>query len=91
MASKDISEIYPAVDVQLGRGSATNQVPVWDDTLKRYVPATLPSLSDKILGETTNWIMEEADADDVTADLAKAVGNLIVRHKTNGTKRSFEA
>lgn len=47
--------------------------------------------SSKILAESEDWILEQADAADVAADLAKEVGNLIVRHKTTGTKREFEA
>ncbi|MCK5613403.1 hypothetical protein KAR91_66650 [Candidatus Pacearchaeota archaeon] len=40
--------------------------------------------------ETPNWFIREANAADVTANEALAVGNLIVEHKTNGTKREFE-
>lgn len=41
--------------------------------------------------ETPNWFVREATAADVTAGNARAVGNLIVEHKTNGTKHEFEA
>lgn len=52
----------------------------------RYSPK-----SAKKVGETTNWVIEESNAADVTAGLAKETGDLIIRHKTNGTKREFEA
>jgi len=41
--------------------------------------------------ETPNWFVREATAMDVTAGNAKAVGNLIVLHKTDGTKYEYEA
>ena len=40
---------------------------------------------------TRNWEIREATAADVTAGSAAAVENLIVRHKTNGTKFEHEA
>ncbi len=52
----------------------------------RYTPK-----SGKKLGQTNNWVIEEANAVDVTNGLAKVAGDLIVRHKTTGTKREFEA
>ncbi len=52
----------------------------------RYSPK-----SGKKLGQTTNWVIEEANAADVAAGLAVVAGNLIVRHKVNGTKHEFEA
>lgn len=41
--------------------------------------------------ETPNWFIREANAADVTAGEARVAGNLIIEHKTNGTKREFEA
>ncbi len=52
----------------------------------RYTPD-----SNKQIGETTNWILEEANDADVVAGLAKVAGDLILLHKTNGTKREWEA
>ena len=40
---------------------------------------------------TSNWNIREATALDVTNGDAKVAGNLIAEHKTNGTKREFEA
>ena len=40
---------------------------------------------------TPNWNVREATAADVTAGEAVAVGNLIIEHKTNLTRREFEA
>ncbi len=45
----------------------------------------------KVAGETEDWIVEQADAADVTAGLAVVAGDLIIRHKTNGTKHEHEA
>jgi hypothetical protein len=42
-------------------------------------------------GETSNWKIREATAADVTANQARAVGNLIVVNKTTGTKWEYEA
>jgi len=39
---------------------------------------------------TSNWDIREATALDVTNGDAKVAGNLIAKHKTNGTKREFE-
>jgi hypothetical protein len=44
----------------------------------------------KKIGETTNWVVEEADAADVTAERAHTAGNLIIRHKTTGTKDELD-
>ena len=41
--------------------------------------------------ETPNWLIREATAADVTANEARAVGNLLIEHKTNGTKFEHEA
>jgi len=41
--------------------------------------------------ETPSWFIREANAADVTAGEARAVGNLIMEHKTNGTKYELEA
>lgn len=40
---------------------------------------------------TNNWYVREATAADVAAGNAKAAGNLLVEHKTNGRKREFQA
>lgn len=40
--------------------------------------------------ETPNWFVREATAADVTAGQARTVGNLLIEHKTNGTKHEFE-
>ncbi|MGR3292505.1 MAG: hypothetical protein ACUZ9M_00650 [Candidatus Scalindua sp.] len=52
----------------------------------RYSPKT-----GKKIGETSNWVIEEANAADVTANRAKVAGDLIIRHKTSGTKMELEA
>ncbi len=31
--------LFPLIDIQLDRGTATNQIPVWNDTTKRFVPS----------------------------------------------------
>ncbi len=49
------------------------------------------SKSGRKLGETSNWVIEEATAADVTAGLAKVAGDLIIRHKTTCTKEEIEA
>jgi hypothetical protein len=41
--------------------------------------------------ETPNWKVREATAADVTAGNAHVAGNLIVIHKTSGTKHEFQA
>lgn len=41
--------------------------------------------------ETPNWFIREANTVDVAAGNARAVGNLIFVHKTNGTKFEHEA
>lgn len=48
-------------------------------------------VSDSTAVETTNWLIREATVADYIAGDARAVGNLIVEHKTNGTKHEFEA
>ena len=45
----------------------------------------------KVAGETENWTVKESETVDVNADDAHATGNLIVKHKTGGTVREFEA
>lgn len=40
---------------------------------------------------TKNWKAKEADSDDVTNGSARAAGNLILSHRTNGTKFEIEA
>jgi len=52
----------------------------------RYSPK-----SNKKIGETSNWVIEEANAADVSAGRAKVAGDLIIRHKTEGTKNEYEA
>ncbi len=39
---------------------------------------------------TNNWDIRESTTADVTAGDAQAAGNLIVIHKTNGTRHEFE-
>ena len=51
----------------------------------RYSPK-----SGKVLGSTANWVIEEASAADVTAGDAKVAGDLIIKHKTGGTKEELE-
>lgn len=41
--------------------------------------------------ETPNWFIREANAADVTAGEARAVGNLIMEHISTGTKYELEA
>ncbi len=52
----------------------------------RYTPG-----SNKKIGETTNWVLQEATDADVTAGYAKVAGDLILRHKVSGTKREWKA
>lgn len=47
-------ELNALVDIQLDRGTATNQIPVWNDTTKRFVPST--TLTGITLG--TPWTLE---------------------------------
>lgn len=42
-------------------------------------------------GDDGNWQIRISTAEDVTAEEADAVGNLIVTHIPNGTKFEFEA
>lgn len=39
---------------------------------------------------TANWDIRDATAADVTAGEARAAGNLLMYHKTNGTKHEIE-
>ena len=67
----------------------------WLDKLVVILEENHKIVRDAIIGstaaETPNWFIREANAADVTAGRAKAAGNLIVIHKTNGTKREFGA
>jgi hypothetical protein len=59
-------DMLPLTDIQLDRGSATNQIPVWNDTSKRFVPTLNPTgPADGIFG---HW-----DRDSASATLAPAV------------------
>lgn len=40
---------------------------------------------------TSNWDIREATAADVADGNAVVVGNLLAKHKTNGTRHEFEA
>ena len=42
------------------------------------------------LGESLQWRLREADADDVTAGDAVEVGDLLVENKVTGIKHAFE-
>lgn len=67
----------------------------WLDALCVKLENNYKLQRDAVLGktaaETPNWWIREATAADVTAGLATAAGNLIVIHKTTGTKREFGA
>ncbi len=73
---------FPELQVYL-----TRMVEILENNNRQYHDAILGST----LGETPNWFMREATADDVTNSQARVVGNLIVLHKTNGTKFEFES
>ncbi len=68
---------------------------LWLDRLSVILEENYRLQRDVVLGstaaETPNWFIREATADDVTASQARAVGNLIMEHKTNGTKYELEA
>ena len=67
---------------------------IWLDRLVVDLEESYRLQRDVVMGntaaETSNWFIREATAADVTASEARAVGNLIVEHKTNGTKFEFE-
>ena len=81
-------------EVGIGRISVKDDSKSWLKRLLRRLDFIYRIMRDQIeLGGTLtkNWEIREATAADVTAGDAAAVGNLIVRHKTNGTKYEFEA
>ena len=81
-------------EVGIGRISVKDDSKNWLKRLLRRLDFIYRIMRDQIeLGGTLtkNWEIREATAADVTAGDAAAVGNLIVRHKTNGTKFEFEA
>lgn len=57
--------------------------------LDEWVATIYDNIENGGLG-TPNWNVKEATAADVTAGNAVAAGNLIVEHKTEGTKHEFE-
>ncbi len=66
----------------------------WLDRLIVVLEENYKLQRDVVLGstaaETPNWFIREANAADVTANEAKAVGNLIVENKVTGSKYEFE-
>ncbi len=81
-------------EVGIGRISVKDDSKNWLKRLLRRLDFIYRIMRDQIeLGGTLtkNWEIREATAADVTAGDSVAVGNLIVRHKTNGTKFEFEA
>ena len=81
-------------EVGIGRISVKDDSKNWLKRLLRRLDFIYRIMRDQIeLGGTStqNWEIREATAADVTAGDSVAVGNLIVRHKTNGTKYEFEA
>ena len=81
-------------EVGIGRLSVKKDSKSWLKRLLRRLDFIYRTMRDQIeLGGTStqNWEIREATAADVTAGDSVAVGNLIVRHKTNGTKFEFEA
>ena len=51
----------------------------------------IPIGGGSIMAKSRNWTLREATAADVSNDDAKVVGDLIMEHKTNGTKDEWEA
>ena len=77
-----INGIKTIEDVKRVLGSFTNEFDRWYSKLYDSLEAGGMS--------TSNWDIKEATSLDVTNGDAKVAGNLIARHKTNGTKREFE-
>lgn len=81
-------------EVGIGRLSVKKDTKDWLTRLLRRLDKVFRAMRDQIeLGGmlTQNWEIRESTAADVTAGDSAAVGNLIVRHKTNGTRHEFEA
>ena len=70
-------ETYPLIDIQLDRGTATNQIPVWNDSTKRYVPSV--SLS----GLTLNSPVIAGIIDASAVTLMTLGGDLTVQNTLN--------
>ena len=68
---------------------------IWLDRLTVILEENYGLQRDVVQGgtaaETPNWRVREANATDVAASEARAVGNLIVEHKTNGTRFEYES
>lgn len=81
-------------EVGIGRLSVKDDTKNWLVRLLRRLDLIYRAMRDQIeLGGTLtkNWEIRESDAADVTAGDSVAVGNLIFRHKTNGTRFELEA
>ena len=81
-------------EVGIGRLPVKDDTKNWLTRLLRRLDFIYRTMRDQIeLGGTStqNWEIREATAADVTAGDSVAVGNLIVRHKTNGTRFEFQA
>ena len=81
-------------EVGIGRLPVKDDTKNWLTRLLRRLDFIYRIMRDQIeLGGTStqNWEIREATAADVTAGDSVAVGNLIVRHKTNGTRFEFQA
>ncbi|MEE9354741.1 MAG: hypothetical protein V3U75_04050 [Methylococcaceae bacterium] len=81
-------------EVGIGRLSVKEDTKSWLVRLLRRLDLIYRAMRDQIeLGgsSTEDWEIRQSNAADVTAGDSVAVGNLIVRHKTNGTKFEFEA
>lgn len=81
--------------VELKRVGTFEQLRLWLERLAIILEENYKLQRDVVQGgtaaETPNWLIREANAADVTAGEARAVGNLIMLHKTNGTKYELEA
>ncbi len=81
--------------VQIKRLFNFKDLQLWLDRLAVILEENYQLQRDVVLGstaaETPKWTIREANAEDVTAGEARAVGNLIMEHKTNGTKYELEA
>lgn len=81
-------------EIGIGRLSVKQDTKTWLVRLLRRLDLIYRAMRDQIeLGGalTKDWEIRQSTAEDVTAGDSAAVGNLIVRHKTNGTKFEFEA
>ena len=72
-----------------------NAIQIWLDKMVVILENNYRLQRDVVQGgtasETPNWLIREVTAADVTAGNGTVVGNLIVEHKTSGTKREFGA